>query len=60
MIRRITKFFSLMTLMFFAISSVSFAQNIINSLGTYKIVVNGFDWGPAVDRVIVKIGRAHV
>ena len=55
MIRRITKIFSLMTLVFFAISSASFAQNIINSLGTYKIVVNGFDWGPAVDRVIVTL-----
>lgn len=55
MIRRITKFFSLMRLVFFAISSASFAQNIINSLGTYKIVVNGFDWGPAVDRVIVTL-----
>lgn len=55
MIKRVTSFFGLMTLMFFAINSVSFAQNVINSLGTYKIVVNGFDWGPAVDKVIVTL-----
>lgn len=53
--RKVTKFFSLLTLMFFAVSTVSFAQTISNVKGTYKIIVNGFDWGPAVDKVIVTL-----
>ena len=49
--KRIT---NLMMLLFISVAFPSFAQSTsIN--GTYKIVVTGYDWGPAVNRVILSL-----
>lgn len=55
--KKISKFLNLMTLMFFAIGSSSFAQGISDTKGFYKIIVNGYDWGPAVDKIIVTLDK---
>jgi len=42
-------------LIIFALFIFSFSIFAKEASGTYKIVVNGYDWGPAVDKVIVTL-----
>ncbi len=42
-------------LIIFALFIFSFSISAKEAIGTYKIVVNGYDWGPAVDKVIVTL-----
>lgn len=58
MIRRITLFCLLCTLLIGATSSASsmaYTSTQENVAGTYTLIIEGFDWGPAVNKVVLSL-----
>lgn len=54
MIKGFKRFKGVLFLMFLSMAFPSFSQD-ISVTGTYKIIVSAYDWGPAVNKVIVSL-----
>lgn len=53
--KNLKKMLNIIALMFVSFSIPVFAQEQTTINGTYKIVVNGYDWGPSVSSAIVSL-----